>query len=407
MLKFLAGTNYAIDTKLIKKVGGWDQKALTEDAELGLRLYVKEKAFAKLHPYEEIEQGPASFKVWFNQRKRWAAGFLQLIPKMANAELALKDKMDIFRRAYVAPVNWVLTQICPYIAPAFMLSGIYRRASFPPAVSYFSTGICIGGLIYYMLYPHIFNKVEKYTSEQQSKLARFSENIRLSLLTIPYWFVQALPEISALSGTIAKKNDNIWKKTSRTCERILTPENGNGFDYGVSRQNNGLTLEEMLLSARKIDKWQLKRTIKYMNDYNKNNNENDNGNDCQINLGEALVKLGYVDEDSIARFLSRQNGFRYIPSLEKEVKQILPDTLKSLPKSIAKEYNVLPLTKYGNDVVAAVGDISEEYLTEVELQFYCADVTNRHITFVIAPKSKVEKMIDVAYSGADKKIEMP
>lgn len=39
--QFLAGTNYFIDTNLIIDLGGWDEKALVEDAELALRAYVQ------------------------------------------------------------------------------------------------------------------------------------------------------------------------------------------------------------------------------------------------------------------------------------------------------------------------------------------------------------------------------
>lgn len=73
-IAILPGTNFAIWKKAVIEAGGWDENALTEDAELSLRLY-KAGGKIKFVPYSITwEQEPDSLRVWFKQRTRWVRG---------------------------------------------------------------------------------------------------------------------------------------------------------------------------------------------------------------------------------------------------------------------------------------------------------------------------------------------
>jgi len=73
-LSTLPGTNYLIRRGLLESLGGWDEQALTEDAEMSVRIY-QAGYFIKFVPYSVTwEQEPESLKVWFRQRVRWARG---------------------------------------------------------------------------------------------------------------------------------------------------------------------------------------------------------------------------------------------------------------------------------------------------------------------------------------------
>ncbi len=70
----LPGTNYLIRRSLLEQLGGWDEEALTEDAEMSIRIY-QAGYLIKFVPYAVTwEQEPETLKVWFKQRVRWARG---------------------------------------------------------------------------------------------------------------------------------------------------------------------------------------------------------------------------------------------------------------------------------------------------------------------------------------------
>lgn len=72
----LGGTSNHFRTAELKKVGGWDPYNVTEDADLGLRLYrfgYRSRVIFK----PTLEEAPISRSVWLGQRTRWFKGWLQ------------------------------------------------------------------------------------------------------------------------------------------------------------------------------------------------------------------------------------------------------------------------------------------------------------------------------------------
>jgi len=219
-LQFLAGTNYFIDKDLIRRIGGWDYEALTEDAELGLRLYSREKRFAKWHPYEEIEQSPKNFRAFFHQRRRWAEGFLQLVPQIRKTKMPKWDRLSILSRIYTAPLVWVFTEVGPLLGAVLYFTNIYKRI--PPSlpVMIYSYALLIGTVSYLALYPLMYHKLYQYIEPKPGKSKRLLQYAKLGVLTIPYWLLQALPEMSAMKRYLLSQKTMVWEKTERTDERV-------------------------------------------------------------------------------------------------------------------------------------------------------------------------------------------
>ena len=70
----LPGTNLLIRRSLLESLGGWDQEALTEDAELSIQIYEAGHKI-KYVPYAVTwEQEPERLSTWFRQRSRWVRG---------------------------------------------------------------------------------------------------------------------------------------------------------------------------------------------------------------------------------------------------------------------------------------------------------------------------------------------
>ncbi|CAD5244644.1 glycosyltransferase [Thermococcus camini] len=70
----LPGTNFVIRKDLLEELGGWDEEALAEDLELSFRIIATGKRIAYNPLAVTWEQEPESWRVWFRQRTRWAAG---------------------------------------------------------------------------------------------------------------------------------------------------------------------------------------------------------------------------------------------------------------------------------------------------------------------------------------------
>ncbi|WP_082352354.1 glycosyltransferase family 2 protein [Rhizobium sp. AAP43] len=72
----LGGTSNHFKTQALVKSGGWDPYNVTEDADLGMRLY-RAGYRASTITSPTLEDAPTHFKVWLGQRTRWYKGWLQ------------------------------------------------------------------------------------------------------------------------------------------------------------------------------------------------------------------------------------------------------------------------------------------------------------------------------------------
>lgn len=122
----LPGTNFVIRTDLLRRLGGWDEQALTEDSELSIRI-IEQGYKIKFVPYAvTFEQEPQSWKVWMRQRTRWVRGnnyvlgkFFKEIPKFKSKRLAF-DVLYTLLLYYVFFVAMLISDVL-FILGAFNL----------------------------------------------------------------------------------------------------------------------------------------------------------------------------------------------------------------------------------------------------------------------------------------------
>ena len=72
----LGGSSNHFRTAVLRQVGGWDPYNVTEDADLGIRLYRFGYRSAALSS-ATYEEAPARFGPWLRQRTRWYKGWMQ------------------------------------------------------------------------------------------------------------------------------------------------------------------------------------------------------------------------------------------------------------------------------------------------------------------------------------------
>ncbi|OCW56401.1 hypothetical protein AWJ14_20170 [Hoeflea olei] len=72
----LGGTSNHFRRAVLEQVGGWDPHNVTEDADLGMRLYAHGYRTGALRS-ATVEMAPVSHRVWVRQRSRWLKGWAQ------------------------------------------------------------------------------------------------------------------------------------------------------------------------------------------------------------------------------------------------------------------------------------------------------------------------------------------
>ncbi|MCM2472706.1 glycosyltransferase [Rhizobium sp. CG5] len=87
----LGGTSNHFKTHVLRAAGGWDPYNVTEDADIGLRLYRLGYRAEVIHR-QTLEDAPTSIPVWTGQRTRWFKGWLQTwLVVMRSPSLAIAE----------------------------------------------------------------------------------------------------------------------------------------------------------------------------------------------------------------------------------------------------------------------------------------------------------------------------
>jgi len=103
----LPGTNLVIRRALLESLGGWDENALTEDADLSIRIYQAGYRI-KYVPYAVTwEQEPEKLSTWFRQRVRWVRGNNYVLVKHARQLLKIRPRRLGIELFYTMAVYYV------------------------------------------------------------------------------------------------------------------------------------------------------------------------------------------------------------------------------------------------------------------------------------------------------------
>ncbi len=108
----------------------------------------------------------------------------------------------------------------------------------------------------------------------------------------------------------------------------------------------------MLVSAGVLSEPQLREAVAFQR----------NGG---LRLGEALLKLGHIDEGTLYRTIAKQQG---LPFVDLDKGKIPDAVLQRVPAEIALEHGLLPLLEKGQKLVVAIDDPVKRILVE-ELRF--------------------------------------
>ncbi|HEY1271464.1 MAG TPA: type IV-A pilus assembly ATPase PilB [Terriglobales bacterium] len=135
-------------------------------------------------------------------------------------------------------------------------------------------------------------------------------------------------------------------------------------------------LGDLLVKEKVITQEQLQQATKVQKESN-----------CR--LGSALVKLGFLTDEDVTNFLSRQYG---VPAINLSYFEIDPSVVKLIPFETAKRYQILPLSRVGASLTIAMVDPTNVFAMD-DIKF----MTGFNIEPVVASESSINEGIEKAY----------
>jgi type IV pilus assembly protein PilB len=106
-------------------------------------------------------------------------------------------------------------------------------------------------------------------------------------------------------------------------------------------------------------------------------------------LGSVLVKLGFLSDEDVTNFLSRQYG---VPAINLNYFEIDPAVVKLVPYETAKRYQILPLSRVGASLTIAMVDPTNVFAMD-DIKF----MTGFNIEPVVASETAILEGIEKVY----------
>src|SRR5208337_1878730 len=110
-------------------------------------------------------------------------------------------------------------------------------------------------------------------------------------------------------------------------------------------------------------------------------------------LTSVLVKLGFVTDEDVTNFLSRQYG---VPAINLSYFEIDHAVVKLIPYETAKRYEVLPLSRVGASLTLAMVDPTNVFAMD-DIKF----MTGFNIEPVVAPETAIAEAIKKNYGSIE------
>jgi type IV pilus assembly protein PilB len=106
-------------------------------------------------------------------------------------------------------------------------------------------------------------------------------------------------------------------------------------------------------------------------------------------IGSNLIKLGFISEEDLLHFLSKQFGF---PAVDVTKVEIPADLLKLVPSEVVQKHSILPVSRAGSTLVIATSDPTN-YLVIDDIKF----LTGYNIDVVVAEETALKEAINRYY----------
>lgn len=106
-------------------------------------------------------------------------------------------------------------------------------------------------------------------------------------------------------------------------------------------------------------------------------------------IGSTLIKLGFISDESLVQFLSKQYG---VPVVTLSSEEIDPSIVKFIPYDVANKYQIFPVSKNGAFLTLAMADPSNVFAID-DIKF----MTGYNVKPVVASESSIKEMLSRFY----------
>lgn len=106
-------------------------------------------------------------------------------------------------------------------------------------------------------------------------------------------------------------------------------------------------------------------------------------------LSTNLTKLGFIKENELTGFLSKQYG---VPSIDLTTFQIDPDIIRLIPEDVAEKHVIIPVNKVGSNLIVAMSDPSNIFAVD-DIKF----LTGYNVEVVVASEQAIREAISQYY----------
>lgn len=243
-IPFLGGTNMHIPYRLMLLLNGFSSTTLTEDLELGVRIYLYHSILPKYIDVPSSEQTPATIKGYFYQRYRWGEGNVKTLNQIYQMILNAKEKnwkskaeKLFIKLCLYGPGEWIayfslgLVVVFSYLGilwhslvifSNFFTFSIhfYLYIFFSGIRNLITSPMLISGLFIIILYVrYSFFITDAWSRDKWLKLLLV---YLFGVFLLPYlaWMF-AYPFVYAFMMHWFGFSRNVWNKTERTAEGMI------------------------------------------------------------------------------------------------------------------------------------------------------------------------------------------
>ncbi len=203
----LGGNSVFFKTDQVRKVGGWNENCLCEDAEIGMRLSIQGSKMMATYDARHVtrEETPHTIEQFIKQRTRWSQGFIQVIKYGYWRQLDSWKKVALSAYLLGFPIFHALLIITtPFVVAAGLIFDL------PFAISVFSFLPLF--MVFALITIHLVGLYE-FIREQNLPL-KPQVFVVLVLTFIPY---QIMLGVGAIRATYREfKGQNNWEKTDHS-----------------------------------------------------------------------------------------------------------------------------------------------------------------------------------------------
>ncbi len=217
-IAILPGTNCVIRKDVLNACGGWDEAAITEDAELSVRIYQKGWKIKFVPTAVTWEQEPEKLGTWVRQRTRWVRGNNYVIRKFLKEALLLRNRFLSMEFIYLFLLYYLFLGAIVVSHLVFILSGLGILSVSTPGPY---TAVWISAFLMFLLEIVL---VLSYEDEDTPSNIGVTALMYLSYCQLWLWVV-----FRGLYLDLTRKRLGVWDKTERVAhekESVMEGEHG-------------------------------------------------------------------------------------------------------------------------------------------------------------------------------------